>query len=547
MDIIHSLKITIKNYIEKKYQIDATKYFDLSFNTDPTKEDFGDITTNAALIYGYELEVKPYQLAQELKGYIHHEAIKKIEIAEPGFINIFLKLSAFQNLAKDLFINNDDFFKDLQNKKQTYSIEFVSANPTGPLHVGNGRGGVIGDVLGNILRFLGNKVIKEYYVNDTGSQIQKLGMSLRIRCLQELGEKIELPEDAYHGEYLIEIAKKCIDEYGPELKSKPIEFFADYAKNHILENIKKTLTNYGITFDVWFSETTLHKDESIDKIIDKLKQKNLIYEYEGALWFKSTEFGDDKDRVLKKSGGEFTYFAPDIAYLQNKIDRGADKLIYVFGQDHHGYINRLKGAVEALGYNRNILSAILYQLVTIKESGKILRLSKRAGKIITLEDIIQTVGSDIARFFYLHKKAEAHLDFDVDLALKQTEENPVYYIQYAYVRTKSILQNAQQENILCRIDQEDAKYIGSSEKILLKKIFSLKQLLKSISYNYQTHLLTYYTLELAQFFHSYYNAHRIISTDFPEQSRGRLFTTLLIKRTLKICFDLLGISAPEKM
>lgn len=549
MDIVRLLYLLIKNIIEKKYSINIQniKFIEININTDLQKEQFGDLNTNIALILAKELQKNPHQIAQEIQNDLQHGFIDYVDIAGPGFLNIFLTQDAFKNLAKSIFMQGEDFFRDFQLTCENYSIEFVSANPTGPLHIGHGRGGIIGDVLGNILDFSGHKVTKEFYINDAGSQIQKLGQSFQIRCLNQLGQNIPLPEDSYQGEYLIELAKNCVREYGYELITKDIDFFAQYAKNHLLEQIKETLTKYGITYDVWFSEKTLHQDGSIEKAIKKLEDNGFIYKKDNALWFISTQFGDDKDRVVKKSSGELTYVAADIAYTENKIKRGADHLIYILGQDHHSYVKRLKGVMQALGYDSEKLDVILYQLVTLKESGEILRLSKRAGRIITLEDIINTVGSDVARFFYLNKKADAHLDFDITLALKQTEENPVYYIQYAYVRTKSILQKAQLEKNLCSIGQEDYEYIGNSEKAILRKILALKPLILLMSKNYQIHLLTYYVLELAQLFHKYYAIHRVIDLENIKQSRGRLFTTLLVQRTLKLCFRLLGLSLPEKM
>lgn len=550
MNVIQQIKEALFTVIKEKFSINPEAYsnLELSLNTDPSKQQFGDLSTNAALILSKHLKINPQVLAQDIKNILKHEYIEKLEIAGPGFINIFFTQDAFKNLAYELFEQGESFFR-LSSCPPSFSclLEFVSANPTGPLHIGHGRGGIIGDVLGNILKFIGYRASKEYYINDAGAQIQKLGISFKIRCMQQLGNNIELPEDAYHGQYLIDLAKHCIEQYGNELLNKPDNFFAQYAKDTLLVAIEDTLKKYGITFDVWFSELDLHTSDAITQAIEILNQRGYIYEKEGALWFKSTEFGDDKDRVVKKSSGELTYVAADIAYLQNKINRGYDNLIMVLGQDHHSYVVRLKAVMEALGYDPNRLNVILYQLVTLKESGTLLRMSKRAGNIVTLQDVINSVGTDVARFFYLNKKADAHLDFDIDLALKKTDENPVYYIQYAYVRSKSILEKAHQENVFHTISSTDSAFITYTENLLIKKIASLKQLLESISTNYHTHLLAYYVIELAQTFHSYYNFNKVIDMTNIDQSRGRLFMTLLIHRTLKTCFDLLGINAPERM
>ncbi len=291
----------------------------------------------------------------------------------------------------------------------------------------------------------------------------------------------------------------------------------------------------------------LHNTNAINKVLTFLEKSNHTYNQDNALWFRSTEFGDDKDRVLKRSNGELTYVAADIAYLQDKITRKFDKLIMILGQDHHGYTARLHAALQALGHNKSMLDVIIYQLVTLKDKGETIRMSKRSGKSVDLQYIIETVGTDVARFFYLNKKADAHLEFDIDLALKKTEENPVYYIQYAYVRTKSILAKAEINPELDHINENDTQYITDREALLLKKIISLKSLLKNITLNYQTHLLSYYTIELAQAFHSYYGAHRIIDIDNINQTKGRLLLVKLIQNTLGDCFDLLGISAPQSM
>ncbi len=550
MNVIQTVEVSLQETAKKLFQIsDATSArIELTLNTDASKQQFGDLSSNCALILAKELGMQPRVVAQKIQEALENQFIERIEIAGPGFINIFLTPSAYQQLAKELFTQGEGFFKDAKSPKQHYSIEFVSANPTGPLHIGHGRGGIIGDVLARILTFLENKVTKEFYINDAGAQIEKLGISFKIRCQQIAGMNVQLPEDAYHGEYLMPLAQECYKQYGAELLSQPEEFFAQYAKKHLLARIQETLAAYGITFDTWFSEKQLHTSGAIEKILQQLETNGYLYTQDNALWFKSTLFGDDKDRVVRKNTGELTYIAPDFAYAENKIERGHDHLIMILGQDHHSYVTRLKAVMQALGYDPNRLDVIMYQLVTIKEGGQIMRLSKRAGRIITLEDIIETVGTDVARFFYLHKKADGHLDFDLELALKHTDENPVYYIQYAYVRTKSIMAKAAAEQPqMGNIAAEDAQFVGEPEYLLLKKIASLKTLLESTAKNYQTHLIAYYVIELAQTFHSYYSHHTVIDSEHLEQSRGRLFTILLIQRTLKTCFDLLGISAPERM
>lgn len=550
MNTLAHIRSSLLAYIEKNLAVpqELLTHVDITLNVDAQKQQFGDMSTNVALMLSKELHTNPRALAQRIIDNFSHEAIEKYEIAGPGFINIFLRPTVFCQIAQELYTQHQDFFKlDTSTQPKKYSLEFVSANPTGPLHLGHGRGGIIGDVLGNILSFLGHSVTKEFYINDAGSQIQKLGLCLKIRIQQALGIPAELPEDGYKGEYLITLAQECIAQHGNAVLTNTDSFFANYAKEHLLAQLQETLKNYGIIFDVWFSEKSLHTSGAIEHALEILNRNGHIYEKDNAVWFKSTDFGDDKDRVLKKNTGELTYVAADVAYLENKLDRGFDHLIMILGQDHHSYVVRLKAVLQGLGKNPHLLDIILYQLVTLKESGQILRMSKRAGRSVDLEDVINTVGKDVARFFYLNKKADAHLEFDIDLALKQTDENPVYYIQYAYVRIRSILEKSAQESLLQDITAADSAFITASEAILLKKIASLATLLITISKNYQTHALTYYVIELAQAFHSYYGSHRVIDMQHVNQSRGRLFVISLVRDTLKTCFDLLGISAPERM
>ncbi len=550
MNLIEKIETAFNLFILNKYNQNVLENKNISFelNVDESKKDFGDISSNAAMVLAKVLKKKPLDIAQEICEGFKHDIVQKIEIAGPGFLNIFLKNEAFVELLKDLFESKEGFFKlPEQAKRGKFSVEFVSANPTGPLHIGHGRGGIIGDVLGNILRFLGNEVIKEFYINDAGSQIQKLGLSLKIRCQQELGGQVEMPEESYKGEYLIELAKLCIKENGKSVLSKDDTYFENYAKDHLLKEIKRTLDVYGIHFDVWFSEKQLHDSGKVKEAVEKLIQSGHTYEQDGALWFRSTAFGDDKDRVIRKANGELTYAAADIAYMIDKIERGADHLIMVLGQDHHSYAVRLDAIRKALNLEKYPLDVILYQLVKMKVSGELVRMSKRAGNIVTLKDLIETVGKDVARFFYLNRKADAQLEFDLDLALKRTEENPVYYAQYAYVRMNSLLQKAYEEKDFQEIISKDIISIGTEEYFLIKKLTSLKNLLKNIGENYQIHLLTYYILQLAGLFHKYYFDNKIIDKNNVSKSRARLLLVITLKNSLETCLKLIGIDRPEKM
>jgi arginyl-tRNA synthetase len=554
MNIFDTIQQTLRLHLQNLFSLtpEQTTPITIEINDDPKKQNFGDLSTNAALTIAKLIGENPRTVAQKIVSSFKHDAIEKTEIAGPGFINLFLTHTAFTDLTQEIFIQKSDFFKlDPEAKKLRYNVEFVSANPTGPLHLGHGRGGILGDVLGNILKFIGHHVTKEFYINDAGAQIQKLGNSFKIRCQQQLGIPAELPEDGYQGEYLVALAQEAITHHKKEvergLELDELDFFSTYAKDYLLGKLKETLSNYGIQYDVWFSEKVLHIDGAVEAALIFLQEKNYAYIHEDALWFKSTAFGDDKDRVLKRSNGEVTYVAADVAYLQNKIARGYDKIIMILGQDHHSYVQRMKALMEALGHNPADLDVILYQLVTLKEDGEQLRMSKRAGRIVSLEDVTETVGADVARFFYLNRKADAHLSFDIELALKRTEENPVYYIQYAYVRINSVLAKAYEHEALQHITAADCVALDDEEKVLLKKLCNLKVLLNNMSHNYQVHLLTYYALELAHLFHSYYGSHKVIDLDAIATSRSRLALLITLHRTLKLCMELLGISCPEKM
>jgi arginyl-tRNA synthetase len=548
MNIIAQLQKSFVDFLVNSFSIDAiiAQKCTLALNVDENKQAFGDLSSSASLVLAKELGKQPRAIAQQIADNFEHSTIQKIEIAGPGFLNFFLTQQAFDTLAKELFQEKDHFFKPEQKSTKKINIEFVSANPTGPLHFGHGRGGIIGDVLANILKFVGYQVTKEFYINDAGSQIQKLGDSLKIRYQQACGMQADLPEDAYHGVYLIDIANELKEAHGEHLLDQPTQFFGDYAKEKLLAQIRSTLKDYGISFDVWFSEKTLHDSGAIDAALAKLKASHHLFEQDGALWFKSTQFGDDKDRVVRKKDGSLTYAAADIAYLENKLNRGHDELIFVLGQDHHSYAVRLKGLLKALGHD-NHLDVILYQLVSIKEDGEQVRMSKRAGKIVSLQDIIDTVGRDVARYFYLNRKSDAQLEFDLNLALTHSDENPVYYIQYAYVRTGSILNNAQHEQALHQITAQDLNNLSPDDNFLIKKIVQLKEMLEVISHTHHTHLLAYYTHELAQTFNRYYNKNRVIDPENIPLSRARLALVMIMRDTLSLSLDLLGLSKPARM
>ncbi len=554
MHILEQIQNSFANFIKTKFNLphDTQLPINLELNIDRPRAQFGDLNSNIAMLLAKQLKQNPQAIAQLI--IIEYQApneIEKIEFVAPGFINITLKKSVFVKLLNEINQQKASFFKPSNLKSRKYLIEFVSANPTGPMHLGHGRGAIIGDVLGNVLKFNGHLVTKEFYINDAGNQINKLGLSLKIRCQQALGINIELPEAAYHGEYLRELAHGCIADYGPTILEKPDSFFAHYGKEKLLDAIKHTLLDYGVKFDIWFSEKSLHESQAITQALAQLKLNNYTYEKDQATWFKSTEFGDDKDRVVCKSDGELTYVAADIAYLKNKVDRGAEHLVMILGQDHHSYATRLQGLKQALGLTNLPLDIIIYQLVSMQASGEAVRMSKRAGNIVTLLGVIETVGKDVARFFYLNRKADSQLEFNLDLALTKTEENPVYYIQYALVRIRSILRKAQTLTPEIKFDltntESITEYISEPEYLVLKKIIALKDILAAIESTQHTHLLAYYSLELAKLFHAYYGQHKVLDPEQPELSSARLLVLEQLENTLELTLKLMGLDTPESM
>ncbi len=548
MNIFKQIENDFNAFLAHTFTLDASTLArtTLAINSDEQKAEFGDLNSNAAMILAKTLKQSPASLAEIIVGQFTHPHVEQLRLHMPGFINFFLKPAAFQELAKELFTQKEAFFKIYPAPTKNINIEFVSANPTGPLHLGHGRGAIIGDVLARVLNFAGQKATKEFYINNAGAQMQKLANSLKIRVQKALGSDVQLPEDAYHGEYLVELAQELIAQEGPQVVDRDATFFANYGEEKLLTAIKETLASYGVTFDVWFPETKLHTSGEIVKALDRLNANGYLYEKDDATWFKATAFGDDKDRVLIKDDGEYTYASADVAYMLDKVDRGFNNLIMILGHDHHSYLMRLQCIRQALGIDAP-LDIILYQLVKMKQSGQQVRMSKRAGNIVTLKDVTETVGTDVARFFFLNRKADAQLEFDLDLALATTEENPVYYVQYAYVRTKSILQKAQETIGYTGATASDAQYIGDAEHLLLKKIVSLQSILETICTTHQTHLLTYYILELAHIFHSYYGKNRVVDENNSEQSKGRLLLIQILRDTFATVLDLLGISAPERM
>ena len=511
----------------------------------PREKEHGDYATNLAMVLAGQAGMNPRKIAEIIVENFESEIVEDISIAGPGFINFELKNAWLWNNLKIITKRAEDYGKIDIGKGKSVQIEFVSANPTGPLHVGHSRGAVVGDVTASIMEAAGYDVEREYYINDAGNQMDILGQSTLLRYRELLGEEIKMPEDVYAGDYIKEIAKDLYEEYGSDLMEKEeeqrFEICREYAYQEMIKNIKHDLEEFGIEFDSWFSERTLHPDK-IQHAIDLLDDKGFIYQENDALWFKSTEFGDDKDRVIIKSDDSPTYMAADMAYHLDKLERGFDQLINVWGADHHGYIPRMKAVIEAFGYDRDKLEIIVVQMVNLLRGGEKMQMSKRAGSFVTMNEVNDEVGTDAARYYYVMRSTDSHLDFDLELAKEESSNNPVYYVQYAHARIHSILDNAE-----LKADDENLDLLTNEAEIdLMKMLAKFPEEIKTIAESRQPHHLTTYAYDLATTFHSFYNNCRV-NTDNEQLTQARLYLVNATLQVLKNVLTLLGISAPEQM
>ncbi len=535
--------------LSKARQEGKISNIDVPIFVDYPDKRYGDYATNVAFLLSKKEKKNPREIASIIAGHLEIPDMEKLEIAGPGFINITMKKEYWYKVLKHILDEKSDFGNIDSGRGRRIHLEFVSANPTGPLHIGHGRGAAVGDSLSRILKKAGFYVEKEYYINDAGRQIKLLGESLWARIMEILGKKVEFPEDGYHGKYVMELAKEALKEH-PEItkqeKDKAISFLSEWGKNKIMEWIKEDLSAFEVQFDTFFSEKGLHENGKINEAIELLKKNGYTYEKEGALWFKSTEFGDEKDRVLIRANGEPTYFAADVAYHMEKFKKGFDLYINIWGADHHGYIKRVKAALQALGYDSKKLEILLIQMVSLLKDGKPISMSKRAGELITLRWLIEEVGKDAARFIFLTRKCDAHLEFDIEVAKRQTEENPVFYVQYAHARICSIFKNAQK---LTELKDEPLilDLLKEEEEIeIIKKLSQFPDIIESCARNLEPHRLTYYLQELASLFHTYYNRFRVLVEDV-KLAKARLAICKATQIVIAEGLNLLGVSAPEVM
>ncbi|HEY4390657.1 MAG TPA: arginine--tRNA ligase [Paenibacillus sp.] len=520
----------------------------------PKDKAHGDLATNAAMQLTRIAKRNPRQIAEAIIEHLDHgkAGVVKAEIAGPGFINFTLSKSYLFPIIEQVYRQGEDYGRTDQGAGQKIQMEFVSANPTGSLHLGHARGAAVGDALCNVLDFAGYKVTREYYINDAGNQVVNLCKSIEARYLQELGQDAEMPEDGYYGEDIKGFAKELVAEQGDALMSMDPEertqFLRKYGLNKELDKIKRDLGRFRVSFDEWFSETSLYADGQVEAALNELRSKGMTYEQEGATWLKTTPYGDDKDRVLVKNDGTYTYLTPDIAYHRNKYDRGYDRMINIWGADHHGYIPRVKAAMQALGKDPEKLTVLIAQMVSLFQDGEKVKMSKRTGKAVTMVDLMDEVGVDAIRYFFTMRSMDSHLDFDMDLAISTSNENPVYYVQYAHARICSIFRQAEEQGIsLPTPDSVNLNKLTSEHEYdLLRKIGELPEEIGIAADNFAPHRLIRYVYELAAQLHSYYRAERVITED-SEQTAARLALLGAVRTTLANVLRLIGVSAPERM
>jgi arginyl-tRNA synthetase len=521
----------------------------------PKQREFGDLATNVAMLWAQRAKKPPRVIAEMILKNIEdpHGLLARKEIAGPGFLNFTFSSQFYYQRLRE-FAEGKEGNLDIGRGRKV-QVEFASVNPTGPLHVGHGRVAVIGDVLARLHEAVGFDVEREYYVNDAGKQMENLGRSLYARYQELLGMPYEFPVDGYPGDYVKELAEAVNGENGSKFaavsQDAAIEFFTRYGGDALLQTIKNQLKEFGIHFDSFFSEKALRERNEVVETIELLRSRGLIYAQDGAEWFRSTEFGDDKDRTVIKSDGELTYFASDIAYHRNKFERKFNKLIDVWGADHHGYVPRLKAAMQGLGYESSILQVVLVQMVQLTRGGEPVRMGKRSGEFVSLEEVLQEVGRDAARFFFLMRKADRHLDFDLELAKRQSSDNPVFYVQYAHARVASIFEQARKSGMSdggVRGDHPVAlERLRLAEELeLIRQMVQFDDVLEDSVRELEPHRVVFYLLELAGEFHRYYNRFRVISDDL-ELSHARLFLVHNVQTTIRQGLEILGVEAPIKM
>jgi arginyl-tRNA synthetase len=521
----------------------------------------------------------PHDIAQIIIDNLsqREQLFDRVEIARPGFLNLTLKPAVWQEVLKEIEMHGPAYGRAELGKRRRVLVEYVSANPTGPLHVGHGRGAAVGQAVANMLKAVGYDVVNEYYINDVGRQMKLLGASVYARYEELSNRPVEFPSEGYHGAYITAVAERVKQQLGPELSGRPAAEVEErcrmFAYRELLRLIREDLRSFGVEFESWFSEASLVNSGAVQRVLDELKSQQFLFEQEGAWWFRSSAFGDEKDRVVRKQDGEYTYLASDIAYHQDKLRRGYDLLIDVWGADHHGYIPRMQAVVQAYGYPKDRLQVVLVQMVNLLRGGKKVEMSKRAGEFITMREVIDEVGADAAKFFFLMRDSDSHLDFDLELAKQRSSDNPVYYVQYAHARIASLWRVATARGIACPLPSETdlTRLTDPDELGLIRKLSVYPSVLQGSAMAYEPHRMTYYLQQLAGLLHTFYNKHRILppAADrdlleitpeglvpqdglqkevlVPERTAARLALMRGVQQVLKNGLGVLGISAPEQM
>lgn len=555
MTIVENVKDQIRNEIKEalkrlkeKGLLDFESLPDFVLEV-PREKSHGDFAANIAMLLTRQAKKNPREIATLLTEEMDltKTKISKLEIAGPGFINLYLNDDWLNPVLAKILEEKDLYGSSQAGGGRKVMIEFVSANPTGLLHMGNARGAALGDSLAKVMTFAGYDVKKEFYINDAGNQIENFGKSLEARYFELLGREIEFPEDGYHGEDIKETVQRIYDQYGDSLADDEdrLEKLTQLGLKEKLEAIEKDLKNFGVEYDRWYSEKTLHESGKIEESIELLKEKGLIYEKDQALWLKTTEFGEEKDEVVIRSNGVPTYFAADIAYHRDKFERGFDLLINIWGADHHGHVARMKNAMGAVGYDPENLQVIIMQLVRLFSGGEIIRMSKRTGQYITLNELVEEVGRDAARYFFSMRSPDSHLDFDLDLAKEESSDNPVYYVQYGHARIASILKASGKEDFTVK-EENLALLETEEEKALLRKLADFPDEVAQSAKNMEPHRLAVYAHDLAGLFHSFYNSCKVIGSQ-EDLMEARLALSYASKITLKNILTILGVNAPERM
>ncbi|KFZ26412.1 MAG: Arginine--tRNA ligase [Candidatus Izimaplasma bacterium HR2] len=549
---LQELKLKIKD--EFKNTLIELGYFEEGLQIElesPKDKSNGDYSSNIAMKLARIARKAPFKIAEEIVDKFDKTEVfvSEIKVANPGFINIYLDKAFLTEIINDINSQGEEYGTLDLGKGERLNIEYVSVNPTGSLHIGHARGASAGDSLSRIMKKAGYDVTREYYVNDAGNQINNLALSIQARYLEICGIPTEMPKDGYHGPEIIESAKRFFDEFGTKFvnNENAFEFFKENGVQNLLNELIKDLKDFGVEFDVWFSEKTLYENNLVAKTVEFLKENNFTYEFEGALWLKTSKYNDEKDRVIVKSDGTYTYVTPDIAYHKNKLERGFTMLIDILGGDHHGYIDRITAALEMVGGKSGILEIEILQMVKVLQNGEEVKMSKRSGKAITLRDLIDEVGVDPIRYFFAMRSLNTHMDLDLDLALKQTNENPVYYVQYAHARINSIFNTAKLKGF--NVDDLPTTFTTlSSDKAfeLISLLANFEDALRQSAIQRAPHKVTNYINSLASAFHSFYNDEQVITADHTN-TMERLALLKATKNILKIALNLVGVSAPNKM